>query len=477
MIYGLLLYAVVKIFPALSMIVYMVTMYLIFSSDDYVAYSAAIAAGVIGAQLASSWLSSAIIFYFPLRKEKASFIIQVMRIGGGSVIVTSLLSFGVFLFIFKEFSLATCVFFLTLSQGLFYITVAFFQPERKMYGQVLSAITLCITQLFFAAYAILFNKHSLELSVLGYGAGFLVAFITLVICVRWNWFIGGFRKRQRRLAVKEMPLENSKIFSYGGPMFVWFSLMLVSGYTDRLFLGKVEGLGVAGYAFTKDILIGVSGFISMPIMLIAHSMIFRLYRERKYKELSELMYFSTTLLIVLFIFAVFIYGAFVKVQLAYFSPDLNHVSFIRVIAIGSGVLLGNLALYAQKKFEVIGHLKQLVTMAFLSNTFAFFAYMYSFENESLDLFALAYALSALLYFLMTVWIGSQKMRFSTNYSMIAIVLVVMSIMYVFSPSAIYVGRVDWSAAVWSFVWLGLIFLILIVFLLRIFRSFDLRQLR
>ena len=260
-------------------------------------------------------------------------------------------------------------------------------------------------------------------------------------------------------------------------MFIWFALMLVSGYTDRFFLGQLKGPGVAGYAFTKDLLIGISGFISMPIMLIAHSMIFRLFREKKEQELSRLIEFSTTLLVVLFLFAIFIYASFVKVQLVYFSPDLQHVSFVQAILIGVGIMLSTLALYSQKKFEVLGHLKQLVALAAISNTFAFFAYMYSSRSHSLDYFAISYVASALLYFCLTLWTGSNAIRFAINYRMIAFVFVVMVIMYFWVPPSVYNGGIDWPAVGWAAVWFAVMFLVIIKCLLNLYRSMGLSLMR
>lgn len=471
MIRGLLLYLIVKIFPALSMIVYMVTMYMNFSSGDYVFYSASIAAGVIGAQIASSWIASAIVFYFPLRKDKAAFIIQVMRIAIISLSLTAIIVASIFFLLFHDLALSAGVLFLIAAQGFFYVTVALFQPERRMRGQVLSALMLCITQLLFAGCMIFFDASSLTLSVIGYGTGFLVGLTTLIFYIRWTWFTGIFRKRQYRLAVKEFPLESSKILAYGGPMFIWFALMLVGGYADRFFLGRVEGPGVAGYAFTKDILIGISGFISMPIMLMAHSIIFRLFREKKEKELSQLIEFSTTLLIVLFLFTIFVYASFIKVQLIYFSPDLQNVSFFRVVVIGFGIMLSTLALYSQKKFEVLGHLKQLVILAVISNSIAFLAYIYSLYNNSLDYFAISYAASALIYFCLTLGVGSKVMRFTTNYRMIAFVFFAMVVMYFFAPPLIYNGEVDWLIAGWAILWLAALLLVLAICLFRLFRLF------
>jgi len=477
MIQGIFLYLAVKIFPALSMIVYMVAMYMIFPSGDYVIYSAAIAAGVIGAQIASSWIASAIIFYFPLRKEKAAFVMQVMRMAIVSVLLISAITSGIFFSIFHDWVLSISVLFLTAAQGLFYVAVALFQPERRMRGQVVSALMLCITQLLFAGYAILFNTHSLALSVAGYGAGFLVGVITLLLYIRWTWFADAFRKRQRRLAVKESPLDNSRLLAYGGPMFIWFALMLVSGYTDRFFLGQLKGPGVAGYAFTKDLLIGISGFISMPIMLIAHSMIFRLFREKKEQELSRLIEFSTTLLVVLFLFAIFIYASFAKVQLTYFSPDLQHVSFFRAVFIGLGIMLSTLALYSQKKFEVLGHLKQLVVLAAISNTVAFFAYMYSSHSHSLDYFAISYASCTLLYFFLTLRVGSDAIRFTINYKMIAFVLAVLIVMSFLAPPLIYNGGVNWGAVGWAIVWFAVLSSVGIACFLRLCRSLGLGLIR
>jgi|GEM_PF-5712584 len=470
MIRGLFLYLAVKVFPALSMIVYMVAMYMSFPPTDYVTYSAAIAAGVIGAQIASSWIASAIIFYFPLRKGKAAFVTQVMRIAIISASLTALITSGIFLSLFHDRALSTSVLFLTAAQGLFYVAVALFQPERRMRSQVISAITLSITQLLFAAYAILSNTHSLALSVAGYGAGFLAGLITLLLYIHWTWFTSVLRKRQRRLAAKEPALENSKLLAYGGPMFIWFSLMLVNSYTDRFFLGRVEGPGVAGYAFTKDLLIGISGFISMPIMLIAHSMIFRLFREKKQEELSQLIRFSTTLLVVLFLFAIFVYASFAKIQLAHFSPDLQHVSFFRAVLIGLGIMLSTLALYSQKKFEVLGHLKQLVVLAAISNSAAFLAYMYSSSSHSLDYFAISYAASTLLYFCLTLWTGSNAIRFTINLKMIAFVLAVLIAMHFLAPPSIYNGQMDWVAAGWAVAWLGALAAVLMTCLLRLYRS-------
>lgn len=470
MIRGLFLYLAVKVFPALSMIVYMVAMYMSFPSSNYVTYSAAIAAGVIGAQIASSWIASAIIFYFPLRKGKAAFVTQVLRIAAISASLVSAATASIFLSLFHDPLLSASVLFLTATQGLFYVAVALFQPERRMRSQVISAIMLSLTQLLFAAYAIFSKTQSLSLSVAGYGAGFLAGLITLLLYIRWTWFASVLRKRQSRLAAKEAPLADSKLLAYGGPMFVWFSLMLINSYTDRFFLGRLEGPGVAGYAFTKDLLIGISGFISMPIMLIAHSMIFRLFREKKEQELSQLIKFSTTLLVVLFLFAIFVYASFAKVQLTHFSPDLQHVSFFRAVLIGMGIMLSTLALYSQKKFEVLGHLKQLVLLAAISNTVAFLAYMYSSSSHSLDYFAISYAASTLLYFCLTLWTGSNAIRFTINFRMIAFVLAVLVGMHFLAPPSIYDEHMDWAAAGWAVAWLAALTVVLLACLFRLYRS-------
>lgn len=477
MIRGLFLYLTVKIFPALSMIVYMVTMYMSFQSSEYVAYSASIAAGVIGAQLASSWIASAIIYYYPLRRGKSAFIMQVMQVSIISVSLISIVISSIFFSIFDNLALSASVLFLTSTQGLFYVSVAFFQPERRMRAQVTSALMLSIIQLLFAGCTIFFGTRSLALSVAGYGAGFLAGLLTLLLYIRWTWFSSVFRKRLHRLAAQEPPLENSRLLAYGGPMFIWFALMLVGSYTDRFFLGQVKEPGVAGYAFTKDILIGISGFISMPIMLIAHSMIFRLFREKKEKELSQLIQFSTTLLVVLFLFAIFIYASFARVQLIYFSPDLQYVSFFRALLIGVGIMLSTLALYSQKKFEVLGHLKKLVVLAATSNIIAFFAYMYSSRSNSLDLFAISYAASALLYFCLTLWTGSNAIRFTINYQMIIFVLVVLVAMHFFSPPIIFTGEVNWGAVGWATLWFAVMAVVLIACLLRLYKSLELSFIR
>ncbi|MFC4296743.1 hypothetical protein ACFO0J_01655 [Castellaniella hirudinis] len=455
----------------------MVSMYMSFPSEGYVAYSAAIAAGVIGSQIASGWIASSVIFYFPLRKGKADFIIQVMKIAVASVVLSSVITASIFFLFFRNLTLSISVLFLIIVQGLFYVAVSLFQPERRMRGQVVSAFVLCMAQLLFAGYVILVNNHSLPLSVAGYGAGFLAGLVTLFLYIRWTWFTSVFLKRQRRLAATESPFENSRFLAYGGPMFLWFALMLVSSYTDRFFLGQVGGPGVAGYAFTKDILIGVSGFISMPIMLIAHSMIFRLFREKKKQELSQLIEFSTTLLAVLFLAAIFFYVSFVKVQLTYFSPDLQHVSFFRAFLIGVGIMISTLALYSQKKFEVLGHLKQLVVLAAISNAVALLAYMYSSYSQSLDYFAISYVACALLYFCLTLWVGEREIRFTLNYRMVAFVLAAFVMMHFLAPSAIYNGSVNWKAVIWAVAWILLLVAVLLTCLFRLFRSLSVGLIR
>jgi hypothetical protein len=204
-------------------------------------------------------------------------------------------------------------------------------------------------------------------------------------------------------------------------------------------------------------------------------MIFRLFREKKEKELSQLIKFSTTLLVLLFLFAIFIYASFAKVQLIYFSPDLQYVSFFRALLIGVGIMLSTLALYSQKKFEVLGHLKKLVVLAAISNTIAFFAYMYSSCSNSLDLFAISYAMSALLYFCLTLWTGSNAIRFTINYRMIAFVLVVLVFMHFLAPPSIYNGRVDWNAVGWAVAWLVALSVILIMCLIRLYKFFKFSQ--
>lgn len=344
----IIFYGFIKIIPALVNILTIVILWRVLSSESYLSYSVSIALPQLFAQISTAWICNAYLFYTSKKNQSDLFLRNNFYLCSASSFIGAFITGFASLFMFHNTTLAFISFGLCLSQCYFYFFSTVYQSRFLIREQFHGVFVQFITQVSMLIFIFYFTKNNFIWGVLALSCGFIAAslFLFFQLYSHLNLSFANCITTFK---------ENIKIISsYGIPLAVWmcFSLTLLS--CDK-YLTYFLNIDVYDYLSLKDLLVGVSGLISMPILMLVHPLFFKLFNSGKYPE----QFINNSIYLVSMIFASFwsIFYFPGLHLLASFTEKLIITPKWILLITYLGIAIGCISIYLQKRLE--GHKKTI----------------------------------------------------------------------------------------------------------------------
>lgn len=400
---SLLLYLPVKLIPAVNGFAVVTYLYGRLNEGEYVYYSISVAVALLSAQIGGGWVGNAMVYYISTRGKKASLLINsYLTMVSASVLAAILVALGVGLY-FEEYYIGVVVFILCLFQGMFYFFSAALQAVYNVTGQLCAVLIQASCQLL--PLIILFHIAGahFEFAVLAIALGFLAGTLAML-----PFITAEFNLSLRLLNLKKFNSDFKDLLNYGGPMAIWTVATLFMFTIDRFVVGAYQLPNGDSYLSMKDLLLGASSLISMPLLMLLHPLIFSLFKERGFP--SALI--EQTIAILILAFSLFwTFWQIVGIPaFQYFSGRTVTTPTIIIFLILVTNLSACIAIYLQKRLEA--H-KRTITLAKLACVAALASLVLSFVLGAIfELYGVVAAnvLSQLLY----CWLLTRSTRKRLN---------------------------------------------------------------
>jgi O-antigen/teichoic acid export membrane protein len=261
----------------------------------------------------------------------------------------------------KSFKLILLGALLLLSQSFIGLFYSFLQAERRVLIQIKASIIQSITQLSCFAICYTFFKEDLGLVLFSFFLSYFLPIIYIVYVDRI------FNLLSHKGSYNLIDLNISKkIISYGLPVCIWFFLFQFYSVGDRILL-KYFGITnlVANYVSFRDLALGLSAFITNPLLMASHPIIMQLSKkDGKIVDIQEIISKNIKLLIAFFtpaIIGLFFFGEsiFYLIVGKNYMLDTN-LMFLVVLSI----FFSSVSMYLHKGLETNGKTVLMAKIAF-----------------------------------------------------------------------------------------------------------------
>lgn len=363
-------YLPVKILPAVAGIMTIFFLTRSLSTGVYANYSFIIAAILIFSQLISGWINSAVLFFFPdyAKTGKIEELkVSVIRLQSALYVIGSI-GFSILIYTgLKELILVLGALFLLFAQTFLSLLYSFLQAERRVFIQIKSTALQSAIQLLGMLCCYLFYKNNLDFVILVLFLSYFVANLYLIYANKmFNLIIDGFFSQRQFIKAK-------KIVYYGLPICLWFFASQFYAVGDRIILKYFNVSTLVGnYASFRDLAVGLSGFITMPLLMASHPILIQMWKNGANKKeiesvVSQNIMLLTTLFTPFFI-GLFLVGQWVMNIVVGKEYILENYLMMLVL---TAIFFGTVSMYLHKGLEVTG--KTLV-MAKIALSIALFSF-------------------------------------------------------------------------------------------------------
>lgn len=356
-----LAYVPVKIIPGLSglLCVFLLARHL--APSEYARYAIVITSAMLAVQLCSTWLANAIQFHLPnsSKGEEKSLICEALGLQVILSVLFALFAAIVVLLTTKDYFLAVLGFFLVCHQSLNFLAQAILQASRKISDQFIIVSLQSLSWIAILASVLWLMPSTATVGVAAIMTSNALAAIAALYFVLK--MVGGCRFRE---LVPSLP-NSRKIIEYGLPMCFWFFATQLFSVGDRLifsFFGVSDGVGQ--YMTFRDIAVGVTGFLTMPILMAIHPSVMRLWRHGEGRAQVQSILTESVELVLLLTFPVLICVSLLGAEImsAIFGREYVSQSVILTLVFVSIIAL-SLSVYFQKGLEVTGKTIVLAKLA------------------------------------------------------------------------------------------------------------------
>lgn len=339
----ILLYIPIKLLPAVSIFTIILYFAKHLSGSDYLSYSTGLSVSAISVQLCCGWLSAAIVFLLPISSNRELFIsdsiILCVTLGFASGLIGGFIT----LVILQDPASAVIVFAICLTQS-FYVTFnAISQADRRVIPQLIASGIFSAALLVFAILSSYLLQANQRIALASFALAYMVGLLPITIPHLLRTFQNirtGTRRSYRENVVA--------IARYGSPLSVWAASLLILNSGEKFF--PIQSGTFETYIVTKDLLIGGSSLISMPLIMAAHPLIFRAFREGR--SYIKLITSCITLLSIAFGFVWCLFYFFGFDILRSLTSKNPHEVKLEVFIIYFALYLSSLGIYIQKPLEI-----------------------------------------------------------------------------------------------------------------------------
>lgn len=370
----ILKYLPVKILPAISglLTIYLLTRTL--STSLYSNYVFMMATILLFSQLISGWISSSVIFFYSDYENNNTLNVFKINVFGLQLLLFAFGSFGFALasyFGLNDFLLVLLGLFLLLSQTFLNLLYSFLQAERRILVQMKSTALQSLVQIIGILYCFIYQNENLYI---------VVSVLLLSYFIASNYvmyFDNVYSLIFSRKNIKLLDFSISKkILSYGLPVCVWFFASQFYVIGDRILFQyfNIKNL-VGNYASFRDLSVGLSGFITMPLLMSSHPIIMKMSKNNESKEQIETILSQNIKLLITLFTSVFI-GIFLigNDVLTFVVGEKyllnNNLMFLVMLSI----LFGTISIYLHKGLETTG---KTILMAKIALTVAVLSFIFN----------------------------------------------------------------------------------------------------
>ena len=359
----ILSYVPAKLIPAISGMVSIFLLTKILKGEGYFNYSFLMALAVISFQVVNGWLNSSVIFlsqnYQGIRYyffRNSVFTIQLYLLPFVCLILGLSAYFGL-----RELLQAILICGILMGQMWQAYFFSFLQVERKIKQQTKAVLIQSIAQLLLLCACFYFKlglSHTLSAILISYLFGNLYSF-----------FFSGFKDHFVSKSIvtlnKRKLVILKRLVSYGAFVCIWFFASQFYLVGDRLILKFLHIQdNVGGYTAFRDLMIGMSGLLTMPILLASHPQIMKIWHERQdRKEIEEVLSSNIRLVTILFtpvLLILFFSGEWLFH--AVLGDEFVLPACTQTLIAGS-IYLSAISMYVHKGFEVSGNTKKMALYA------------------------------------------------------------------------------------------------------------------
>jgi O-antigen/teichoic acid export membrane protein len=390
------LYIPAKILPAITVMFFISFLFRNLSSHDYINYSVITTTALISTQLSTGWIANSILYYLPQKEDKNNFLsdaLHVMICVGAIGLIFGSLIIG----IQNSYNLVIILSaLLIIGQIFFYTLSSIYQSTRRIRIQLTATIIQCGTQA--VALIALFSIYdkSVQSALFAFGLGFIFSSIYYLIKLKQIYVIN-FHYFKNYLKIFDN--KNAReIVKYGAPLGIWMCAMLLINSTDRFFLKDInQGVLAASYLSSKDLLVGASGLITMPLLMASHPRILMMMFENKQKDAENIIH--NNIKILLFLFSIYLTGlqfsGLFFLKLMFGNKYLININILLIVLFG--IFFACVSIYAQKGLEVKRRTGSMAIFAVLSALMAIALNFILIPRFGILGAAISFSLSNLLY--------------------------------------------------------------------------------
>lgn len=362
-------YVPLKVVPAISGLLTIYFLTKNFSEVNYINYASIMATILLSMQLFGGWVNSSMMYFIPTANSEKD---EVMVLNHFFVIQVFLSLTALFVVFFTilgtidDLLIAFLSGFIIVFQLIINFLSSFLQAKRMIKAQVLSTSLQSILQICAVLVSFFYFKDQLLPFFLLYSLSFIPSIITLLL--NKNIDLGNFRIGKNWIG-KEMIL---KIVAYGLPMCIWFFSTQFYSIGDRLLL-KYFGVteNVVNYVAFKDLAIGLSGFVSMPLLFASHPIIMRLVlRDKDVDAAAKVIEQNIKILLLVFLPFILLMLFYGKLIIGTFLGEKFVLETMPMIFVILTILTNIVSIYLQKGLEVSFGIVYMLKVSLLAALFS-----------------------------------------------------------------------------------------------------------
>lgn len=347
-------YMLVKILPAISGLLTIYLLTRILSTYLYSNYAFVMATILLFGQLISGWINSSVIYFYPdyiqknnLDKLKINIIFLQF-----ALYIAGAIGFAIMCYLgLKSYIIVFAGLLLMLSQTFINLLYSFLQAERRVLVQIRSTLIQSLVQITGIIICFFCFKENLEAILLVLFLSYFLASNYVMYCDKIYQLI----LRKNLFAEIDYSVAR-KILSYGLPICIWFFASQFFAIGDRILFKYFKVVSLVGnYASFRDLSIGLSGFITMPLLMASHPIIMQMAKKNvAKKEIEDVISQNIKLLTTLFVpvfMGIFFFGEWILTHIVGSQYLLEtNLMFLVVFSI----FFGCISMYLHKGLEVKG---------------------------------------------------------------------------------------------------------------------------
>lgn len=409
-------YLPVKILPAFSglLTVYFLTRTL--SLPLYSNYVFITATILLFGQLISGWINSSVIFFYPdyiannsLNALKINVIaLQLLLYFVGAVGFGLSCYFGL-----KDYMIIILGLLLLLSQTFLNLLYSFLQAERRIFVQIWSTSIQSLIQITGLLICFLYFNENLYVVL-------VVLFLSYFVAsnyVMYSDSIYGLLFSRPSISFLDFSI-GKRILFYGLPVCVWFFASQFYVIGDRILFKYFDIHDLVGnYASFRDLSVGLSGFITMPLLMASHPIIVQMWKNGVGRvEIGKVLSQNIKLLITFFtpvFMGVFLVGDWVLTQVVGKKYLLdNNLMFLVVLS----VFFGTVSMYLHKGLEVTGKTLLMAKIALSVAALSLFMNLLLIPSYGVKAACLVSVFSQIGYCVAVYWFSKKMINITISYA-------------------------------------------------------------